>query len=309
MEHSFLGIEIGGTKIQVFLTDDSQNIIKRDKFFVKEKEAGFIMTNLEERLNSILLKYKLDAIGVGFGGPIDYQSGVVKTSHHIGGWSNFPLAKWLSDIAGIPVSVDNDAITAALAEACLGAGRGLSRVFYITMGSGVGGGMIIDGKIYHGNRPTEVEIGHIRLDKSGAILEDSCSGWSVDKKIRNYIRENPDSIIAGLVGSEKAGEAKHLVEAIARGDTGAKKLLEETADDFAFGLSHAVHLFNPEIVILGGGLSFLGFTYIQMIKDRLRGYVMKAMSTPEVLPSELKEDVVCLGASLLAKERFLSLKL
>ena len=309
MDHTFMGIEIGGTKIQVFLTDESQNIIERDKFFVEEKEAGFIMTNLEERLKNILQKNKVDAIGVGFGGPIDYQTGVVKTSHHIDGWGNFPLAEWLSDIAGIPVSVDNDANTAALAEACLGAGKGFSSVFYVTMGSGVGGGMIIDGKIYHGNRPTEVEIGHIRLDKSGAILEESCSGWSVDKKIRNYIRENPDSIISGLVGSEKTGEAKHLVEAIGRGDTGAKQLLKETADDFAFGLSHAVHLFNPEIIILGGGLSFLGFTYIQMIKDKLSGYIMKAMSPPEVLPSELKEDVVCLGASLLAKDRFLSLKL
>ena len=100
-----------------------------------------------------------------------------------------------------------------------------------------------------------------------------------------------------------------LVEAIERGDTGAKRLLLETADDFAFGLSHAVHLFNPEIIILGGGLSFLGFTYIQMIKDKLCGYMMKAMNPPEVLPSVLKEDVVCLGASLLAKEGFLSIKL
>jgi len=308
MAHTFIGIEIGGTKIQVFLTDDQQNIIERDKFYVAEKEAGFIMTNLEERLNNILRKQKVDAIGVGFGGPIDYQSGLVKTSHHIDGWSNFPLAKWLSDIAGIPVSVDNDANTAALAEACLGAGRGFSRVFYITMGSGVGGGMIIDGKVYHGNKPTEVEIGHIRLNKSGAILEDSCSGWAVDRKIRNYIQENPDSIISGLVGSEKTGEAKYLVEAIKNGDTGVKQLLQETADDFAFGLSHAVHLFNPEIIILGGGLSFLGYTYIQMIKNKLNDYKMKAMSPPEVLPSELKEDVVCLGASLLAKDMFLELK-
>jgi glucokinase len=308
MDHTFMGIEIGGTKIQVFITDEGHNIIKRDKFFVQEKEAGFIMANLEERINSIIHKHKVDAIGVGFGGPIDHQSGVVKTSHHIDGWSNFPLANWLSDITGIPVSVDNDANTAALAEACLGAGRDFSRVFYITMGSGVGGGMIIDGKVYHGNLPTEVEIGHIRLDKSGAILEDSCSGWAVDRKIRNYIRENPDSIISGLVGSEKTGEAKYLIEAIKNGDMGAKRLLQETADDFAFGLSHAVHLFNPEIIILGGGLSFLGSTYIDMIKDRLNGYVMKAMNPPEIMPSELREDVVCLGASLLAKDIFIGLK-
>ena len=304
MGHIFLGIEIGGTKIQVFLTDEDHKIIERDKFFVKEKEATYITKNLKERLASACQKHRIDAIGVGFGGPIDFQTGVVKTSHHISGWNDFPLADWIGDNTGVPVSVDNDANTAALAEACLGAGKAYSRVFYITMGSGVGGGMIIDGKIYHGNKPTEVEIGHVRLDKSGIILEDSCSGWAVDRKIRNYIRENPESIIAGMVGTEKGGEARFLSRAIDKGDQGAIRLLRDTADDFAFGLSHAVHLFNPEIIILGGGLSFLGSTYFYMINDRLKGYIMKAMSPPIIQPAGLGEDVVCLGASLLAKNVF-----
>ncbi len=304
MGHIFMGIEIGGTKIQVFITDEDHTIIERDKFFVKEKEATFITKNLKERLNTYCQKYIVEAIGVGFGGPIDYQTGVVKTSHHISGWSDFPLAEWISDETGVPVSVDNDANTAAMAEACLGAGKAFSRVLYITMGSGVGGGLVIDGEIYHGNTPTEVEIGHIRLDKSGAILEDSCSGWAVDRKIRHYIRANPESILAGLIGTREGGEARYLVEAIRGRDSGAIQLLQDTADDFAFGMSHAVHLFNPEIIILGGGLSFLGFTYIDMIKERLIGYIMKAMNPPEIRTAGLGEDVVCLGASLLAKDIF-----
>jgi glucokinase len=304
MGHIFMGIEIGGTKIQVFITDEDHKIIERDKFFVEEKEATFITKNLKEKLYTYCQKYVVKAIGVGFGGPIDHQTGVVKTSHHIRGWSDFPLAEWISEETGVPVSVDNDANTAALGEACLGAGKSFSRVLYITMGSGVGGGLVIDGEIYHGNKPTEVEIGHIRLDKSGAILEDSCSGWAVDRKIRNYIHENPDSIIAGMVGSEKTGEARYLVRAIENGDKGALRLLQDTADDFAFGLSHAVHLFNPEIIILGGGLSFLGFTYFDLINEKLRGYIMKAMNPPRIRLAGLGEDVVCLGASLLAKDVF-----
>jgi glucokinase len=309
MGHIFMGIEIGGTKIQVFITDEDQKIIERDKFFVKEKEAAYIIKNLKERINAARQKYSIDAIGVGFGGPVDFETGVVKTSHHISGWGGFHLSGWISDETGIPVAVDNDANTAALAEACLGTGKGFSRVFYITMGSGVGGGLIVDGQIYHGNKPTEVEIGHIRLDKTGAILEDSCSGWAVDRKIRNYIREMPDSIIAGLVGSEKSGEARYLAKAIRGGDKGAMQLLEGTADDLAFGLSHAMHLFNPDIIILGGGLSFLGNTYIHMITDKLSAYVMKAMNLPDIKSSELKEDVVCLGASLLAKNTISDLKI
>jgi glucokinase len=309
MGHIFMGIEIGGTKIQVFITDEDHKIIERDKFFVKEKEASYITKNLNERLKAACQKYNIDAIGVGFGGPIDFQTGVVKTSHHINGWRDFPLAEWISEETGAPVSVDNDANTAALAEACLGSAMDFSRVFYVTMGSGVGGGLIIDGKIYHGNKPTEVEIGHIRLDKSGAILEESCSGWAVDKKIRNYIRANPDTTLAGLIDTKEGGEARYLVEAIQGGDSGAIQLLQDTADDLAFGLSHAVHLFNPEIIILGGGLSFLGFTYIDMINERLSGYIMKAMNPPEIRPAGLGEDVVCLGASLLAKDIFSGKKL
>lgn len=304
MDHLFIGIEIGGTKIQVYVTDEDQKIIEREKFFVKEKEASYITKNLNEILNAACQKYNIEAVGVGFGGPIDIETGVVKTSHHISGWTDFPLAEWISDATGVPISVDNDANTAALAEACLGSGKDFSRVFYVTMGSGVGGGLIIDRKIYHGNKPTEVEIGHIRLDKSGAILEDSCSGWAVDRKIRNYIRVNPESILAGLIDTKEGGEARYLIEAIQCGDSGAIQLLQDTADDFAFGLSHAVHLFNPGIIILGGGLSFLGFTYIDMINERLSGYIMKAMNPPEIRPAGLGEDVVCLGASLLAKDIF-----
>jgi len=308
MSKKFLGIEIGGTKIQVFLADDQTNILERHKFFVSHKrEASRIRNKIQERIGSILKKDKVEVIGVGYGGPVDYRTGTVITSYQVKGWSNFHLGQWLYEITNIPVVVDNDANTAALGEAHLGAGKNCSRVFYITLGSGVGGGLVIDGKVYHGYKPGEVEIGHIRLDKDGTILEKRCSGWAVDKKIRNYIKCNPDSVIAGIVGNEKSGEAKYLLQAIEKGDKGADRILQETADDFAFGLSHAVHIIHPEVIILGGGLSLIGDPLRKVVEKNLRGYLMDAITPPKIRLAELEEDAVCIGAALMAKKHYDSL--
>ena len=308
MSKKFLGIEIGGTKIQVFLTDDQTNIIERHKFFVSEKRvAALIRDKIQEKVSNILNKNKVEVIGIGYGGPVDYRTGIVVTSYQVQGWSDFHLGQWLYELTNIPVVVDNDANTASLGEAHLGAGKNCSRTFYITLGSGVGGGLVIDDKVYHGYKPGEVEIGHIRLDKDGTILENSCSGWAVDKKIRNYIKNNPDSIIAGIVGDEKSGETKYLLQAIENGDEGANIILQETADDLAFGLSHAVHIIHPEVIILGGGLSLIGDPLIKAVEKNLQGYLMDAITPPKICLAELKEDAVCVGAALMAKKHYDSL--
>ncbi|MFC2125211.1 ROK family protein [Bacteroidota bacterium] len=305
MSEKFLGIEIGGTKLQVFLTDDQTNILERYRFSVsRKKEATGIRDKIQEKVKNILRKNKVGVIGVGYGGPVDFRTGIVVTSHQVRGWTDFHLGQWLNEFTYCPVVVDNDANTAALGEAHLGAGRDLSSVFYITMGSGVGGGLVVDGRVYHGYKPGELEIGHIRLDKNGTTVEDQCSGWAVDKKIRNYIKEKPDNIIAGMVGNENSGEAKHLLQAIKMGDEGADRILQETADDFAFGLSHAVHLIHPGVIILGGGLSLVGNPLKTAVEKYLHGYLMDAITPPELRLAELKEDAVCIGAALMARMHF-----
>jgi len=305
MSNTFLGIEIGGTKIQVFRTDGLLKVKDRHKFYVGEKkEAAYIRDNLRDLVSTIIQKENVKAIGVGYGGPVNYQTGEVITSYQVRGWTGYPLARWLHDLAAVPVVVENDANTAAFGEALHGAGRGYSRVLYITMGSGIGGGYVIDGSIYHGNKPGEVEIGHIRMDRKGTILEKRCAGWAVDKKVRNYVKRNPESILAGLVGNSKQGEARFLMQAIKNRDTEAEKILHETADDFAFGLSHAIHILNPEVIILGGGLSLLGNLLVKAVKEKLPGYLMSALNTPDIGIAELKEDAVCIGAALLAINHF-----
>lgn len=299
---TFIGIEIGGTKLQLALGDARGGIHRRFRFTVdRTAGAAGIREQIAVTLTEVRARESVAAIGVGFGGPVDWRSGRICCSHHVSGWSDFPLGEWLRELTGRPVAVDNDANVAALGEARAGAGRGHDPALYVTLGSGVGGGLVCGGAIYHGAPPGEVEIGHVRLDRAGATVESRCSGWAVDRKIRRLIVERPDSLLARLVGQETAGEARHLGAALAAGDADARRILEETATDLAFGLSHAVHLLHPALVILGGGLSLLGEPLRAAVAAALPGFLMEAFRPgPAVALAALAEDAVPVGALLLA---------
>ncbi len=284
----YLAIEIGGTKLQVAVGNSAGKILERHRFAVTPSAGGAgIRKQLKATLPALIKKQRPVSIGVGFGGPVDWKTGKICCSHQIEGWSDFPLQRWLEDLTGIATRVDNDANVGALGEATRGAGVGFNPVFYVTLGSGVGGGLVVDGKIYHGAKPGESEIGHIRLDKSGKILELSCSGWAVDKKIR---------------ASKLGDHAKELKLALAKNNPIAKKILNETATDLAFGLSHVVHLFHPEVIILGGGLSLIGEPLRKAVATALSGFIMEAFAPgPKIVLAKLGEDAVPVGALALAR--------
>ena len=300
----YTGIEIGGTKLQLFVGDEHLNIIEHFRFEVdKEKGAAGIREKIESTIREeILEKYRPISIGVGYGGPVDHMTGKVRVSHHIDGWSGFKLSSWLQNISGLPVKVDNDANTAALGEAVKGAGQLYNKVFYVTLGSGMGGGFVIGKELFHGNMPGESEIGLTMFDKSGSNFESQCSGWAVDAKVRQYVADHPETILSKLAGKPGKSEAQFLLPAIEQGDTGAIQILESTADDLAFGFSHVVHLFNPEVIIIGGGLSLIGDPLLTFVKKHTNKYLSKAFQPgPEIKLASLGEDVVGIGALLLAK--------
>ncbi|MDQ6632402.1 MAG: ROK family protein [Verrucomicrobiota bacterium] len=303
MEKIFLGIEIGGTKLQIGLGDSSAKILRRKRFFVNPKKGGAgIRLQIENELKKLRAENILSAIGVGFGGPVDWKTGKICCSHQIEGWSDFELGNWLRAKTGLPVAIDNDANVAALGEAIHGAGIGFNPVFYVTLGSGVGGGLVADGKIYRGAKPGESEIGHLRLDRDGTTLESRCSGWAVDKKFREAKIKNSKSALAKLNLYVQTGEAKFLKAALEQNDFDAQKILQETAEDLAFGLSHVVHLFHPEIIILGGGLSLVGEPLRSAVETTLQKFVMTAfLPAPKISLAKLGEDSVPVGALELAQ--------
>ena len=299
---SYTGIEIGGTKLQLVLGDESGVIQQRRRFAVEcARGAAGIRRQIQEALPELLAGTRPEAIGVGFGGPVDWRTGRICRSHHIEGWSDFDLWGWLNKLTGAAVRADNDANVAALGEARHGAGRGFNPVFYVTLGSGVGGGLVADGRIYHGATPGEAEIGHVRLDRSGTIVESRCSGWSVDARIRELKEKDPGSLLARMARTANGGEAKCLAEALRQGDAGAARILHETAGDLAFALSHVVQLFHPQIIILGGGLSGLGEPLRAAVEHALRPFIMDAFAPgPGIALAGLAEDAVPVGALALA---------
>ena len=297
---NFLGIEIGGTKLQLLLADERLSPIKTFQFKVDQKAGGAGIRSTIEKVLDNTRSFNLKAIGVGFGGPINKSTGKIFTSYHINGWSDFPIRKWLEGKSNCEVFVDNDANVAALGEALYGAGKSHRVCFYVTLGSGVGAGLTIEKKIYHGAEPAEAEFGHIRLNKQGLTLQDSCSGWAVNEKIRSAKLNDPETLLHGLTTTLEGNEAAALSNAVKAGDKTAITIFEDTLDDLSFGLSHAVHLYNPDIVILGGGLSLIGEMLRERVESGVKKYIMDALPCPLIQLSELKENAVPVGAVALA---------
>lgn len=304
---TFLGIEIGGTKLQLVVGNDSAKILDRFRFTVDpEQGANGIKKQIREGLDKIRL-HSVSGIGIGFGGPVDHMTGRILTSYQISGWGNFILQDWLEKLTRIPVWIDNDANVASLGESLYGAGIDYPQVFYVTLGSGVGAGLVVNRQIYHGARNSEAEFGHMRLDKSGRTVESCCSGWAVDEKIRKYAGRNPGSALARLTRGYSRGEARVLPQALAEKDQAALDILDETTDDVAFALSHVTHLVNPKTIILGGGLSLIGEPLRQRVEQKLNPYLMDVLQPgPVIQLSALKEDAVPVGALALAIHKITS---
>jgi glucokinase len=301
----YLGIEIGGTKLQL-VAGNGDGTIERQVALPVERSAGAegIRAQIVAALPALVQEYQPAAIGVGFGGPVDWETGRICCSHQISGWGEFPLGSWLSSTAGIPAFVENDANVAALGEALHGAGRGFNTVFWINMGSGVGGGLVTQGSLYHGAKPGEAEIGHVRLDKSGTLVEQKCSGWAVDLRIREAVQLQPTGILANLVSSNPGAESRQLGPALAQNDPIAQAILSELADNLGFALSHVVQLFHPEVIVIGGGLALVGEPLRAAISEALPRYVMNSfLPGPKVRIAGLLPNSVPVGALALAASR------
>lgn len=284
---SILAIEIGGTKLQVGCVErDGEFELLQRYQVVADRGAAGICQQIASSFDRLHIP-SFAAVGVGFGGPVHWQTGRVATSHHVSGWSGFPLAEWIHERSGLPVHVENDANAAAFAEAMFGAGVGRNPVLYTNSGSGVGAGLVADGRLYRGMPPGELEIGHLRITRGGDTVEDRCSGWVLDRRVR---KELGDSGAREMTLNEKG-----------------LALLEEIAGDYAFGLSHAVHLLNPAVIVLGGGVSLLGEPWRAAVARQLPAMLMGAMQPgPAVVLAALGEMVVPLGAATLARQRFVN---
>lgn len=307
-----IGIEIGGTKLQAGVgRQDGQVLAVARQQVDRAGGAAGIRQALPGMISQALLLAGLSpdeavAIGVGFGGPVRAERGVTVISNQVEGWADFPLKRWLEARYHVPTVVENDADAAGYAEAAIGAGTGCRRVLYVTIGSGIGGGWIVDGAIDHGQGLGAMEIGHTWVpypDTSAlAELERVASGWAIGRRARLALSQGASSSMCELAGGE-VGEvtAETVYRAAEQGDALAAHILAGTCDALAMGLGNAINLYHPQRVILGGGVSLMGPLFWEPLCEQTRRYVYGPFAEGyELVPAGLGEQVVVIGALLLA---------
>ena len=304
----FLGIEIGGTKLQLGLGDGEGTIKSLWRGTVNPAEGGEgIRKQIESAVPELLTRAKTDrgelrGVGIGFGGPTDDATQTVIRSHQIKGWDGFPLADWIRDLLqGVPAVLCNDADVAGLAEALFGAGKGLSPIFYMTIGSGIGGGLIIDGQIYRGVGRGAAEIGHLVIGgetkgEARSTTESLASGWAIEQ----FAKKLP------MRCSEGRLTAKAVAEAARAGDPLAQQVLDTATDAIALAISQMITLLCPKRVVIGGGVSLIGedLFYGPVRQKVARQVFMPFAGLTEIVPAALAEEVVVHGALALARQKF-----
>lgn len=260
------------------------------------------------------------AVGVSFGGPVYAPAGLVRRSFHTPGWENTPLAEWLHSELDAPVVVDNDANAAALGEFRFGAGQGCQHVLYVTISTGIGGGWILNGRLYAGADGLAGEIGHLMVQPGGFLcpcgkrgcLEAEASGPAMVQRARLYLAKKK-----GKAHSGHGGRAKRLLElaegnpdkitaqmisqAAAGGDKLSQKVIREAAERLGWGLAGAITLMNPDRVILGGGVIKSGELWWQTVRDTTRAQTHPEVSV-EIVPAALGDDAPLWGAAALAED-------
>jgi glucokinase len=315
----WFGIEIGGTKLQLGVGPDDGVLrgLWRGTVDVDAGPEGIrrqITAAVPELLaGSGIDRGELRGVGVGFGGPVDDATHTVIKSHQIDGWDDFPLADWITELIGLQTVLGNDADVAGLAEALHGAGKGLSPIFYVTIGSGIGGGLIINGEIYRGCGRGAAEIGHLRIvlperyeDKAPiSPLETYSSGWGIAGQARFGVRIGGDMEVIQRLAGDGPITAETVAQAAAEGDRIALNILDEAWDALAEGVCHVITLLCPRRIVIGGGVSLMGE---KQLFEPLRRRVAERVFEPfagltEIVPAALGEEVVVHGAIALARQR------
>jgi glucokinase len=318
-----VGIEIGGTKLQVGLGRRRGEIEALERRGVDpSRGAEGVRDRIREAFNALLAGRTLApgdvrGVGIGFGGPVDAERGRTKQSFQIDGWTDYPLADWARDDLGVAaVSLHNDADVAGLAEARLGAGVGLSPILYLTIGSGVGGALIVDGRIYRGAGLGAAEIGHLNVPAPGGAsaealpeLEHVASGWGIARAARataaeSLARGGRWDVLDAAGGDVERITTVLVAEAAGRGDARSLALLDRARRALAFALCQAVALVAPRRIILGGGVSLIGD---RLWFEPLRAAVDASVFPPfrgafDIVPAALGEEVVVHGALELARD-------
>ena len=306
------GFDIGGTKIALAVADLEGGIIEQTRFPARTAERG-PHAIIEEALAEIermlgATGARLAAVGVGCGGPLDRGRGLILSPPNLPGWDEFPIVKLVEERLGVPALLDNDANAAALGEHRHGAGRGFKHLVYITQSTGIGGGVIMSGKLIHGVCDGAGEVGHMTVLPDGpacgcggrGCLEALCSGTGLARRARERLAAGAASSLSSLSPKEVTGRA--VAEAARAGDAVAASVWDEMIHYLAVGVGNLFNVLAPEAVVIGGGVSEAGEQLFGPLRERVRARTR--MLPPEkinILQASLGGDSALHGAVILGQ--------
>lgn len=310
-----VGVDVGGTNVKIALIDKKGEILF-SKTVPTRAEMGYEYTinNMKQSIRELIEEAKIDpnsleGIGFGFPGQIDCDNGIVRILPNIPGWINVPIAEIMQKEFNVPVKVDNDVRCAALAELNYGAGVGCNNLICITVGTGIGSGLIVNGKLVRGASNAAGEIGHVKLSiNDGPIcgcgdtgcMEAYASGPAIVAMAKDYIKGGKSTKYREMTNTKSEITPAVVAQAAKEGDVVAQRIFTIMGEYIGTGLASVVNLLNPEKIVIGGGVADAGEILIAPLKETLTKRAMPIQgSAVEIVPAQLGNTAGVIGASLL----------
>jgi glucokinase len=311
-----VGVDIGGTKVAAGLVNAEGKILARNRTPMLTTGApsnglAAVSAAIRGLFPDVPSQNQIAAIGICAPGPLNPNTGVIINPPNLTIWNNYPLAEEMRRLHNVRVTVDNDANAAALAEAKWGAGRGYPNIFYASVGTGIGTGIIFDGRIYHGKTGAAAEGGHMGIDSNGPVcncgkrgcIETLAAGPAIARRARQKLGQNPNSVLLEMSGGDIQKVSSEMVgRAHAAGDPVAKEVMRETLDLLAYWLGSIIDLLEPDVIVIGGGVSSLLAPFLDEIRERWRGACLNPspLDIPLLL-AHYGEDAGIAGAAALCE--------
>ena len=312
---SVIAVDLGGTSIRAALYPTETPQPRQRAKIPTHPEHGLsaVLERLTWAIEPLIAQCEGEVrIGVAAPGPLDTERGIILTAANLPGWSNVPLRQLLETRFECPVRLGNDANLAALGEWRFGAGQGSSLLLYLTISTGIGGGIVSHGKLFLGARGYAAELGHITVHPDGAPcgcgksghVEAVAAGPAIAGRALSRIEGGMTSTLGKLVEQGEALTAEQVGIAANDGDSLARAVIEETASIVGSYLADLLHIFNPDRVVLGGGVTRVGRLFFEALDRSMRARTMHEayLDGLQVLPAALGDDAGLIGAMLLARE-------
>ena len=310
-----IGVDLGGTKIATCLMDKGGRIVKKLSVPTQSKEGpDAVISRMRSSVYELMAKAGVTknnvvAIGICSPGPLDTEKGVVISAPNLPGWSEVPLKDLFYREFQLPIAMENDANAATLGEYFYGSGRGIKNFMYITVSTGIGGGMVTDGKLFKGANGNAVEIGHTTINFKGPLCgcgnkgcwEAYASGTALARFAKEAIDKGRKTMIKDIEQDYNKIKAEHVFAAAKQGDHLARELLVQEAYFLGVGLANMVNSFNPDCIAIGGGLSHEWDLFYEPMMDVMREKALKAnWENLKVVKAKLGSDAGVIGAAVTA---------